>query len=394
MPLINEQICTTRNIELARHIILNADTFAICGHINPDGDSIGSMLSLGIGLENIGKQVYMLCNDDLPRNYQSLPGASKLIKTLHRQVDVAISVDCGSKEMTGKNVEVFERARWVIEIDHHRSRTPFGDVLLVDADAACAGELVYELLLELDVPITSDIAQNILTSLLVETNSFRLPGIRPQTFELCSELLKSGVDFYKLAESVYWVTSKESALLTGISLSRCCFSSSGEIAWSVLSRADFKKAGASDSDADSVSEKIRSIQGVKIAILFREKNSREWRVSLRSKDGINLTLLAEQFGGGGHLSAAGCTIPKKQKILCLLLKSAEELLKRHNSFKAQAPLTQTNLFSPAIPDEYSKLPEELFSPAINSHDNRLQNWIENKCTTPHFRKSVQSKLAS
>jgi phosphoesterase RecJ-like protein len=296
--------------------------------------------------------------------------------------------------MTGKNVEVFERARWVIEIDHHRSRTPFGDVLLIDADAACAGELVYELLLELDVPITSDIAQNILTSLLVETNSFRLPGIRPRTFELCSELLKSGVDFYKLAESVYWVTTKETALLTGISLSRCCFSPTGEIAWTVLSRADFKKTGASDSDADSVSEKIRSIQGVKIAILFREKNSREWRVSLRSKDGINLTSLAEQFGGGGHISAAGCTIPKKQKTLCLLLKSAEELLKKHNSFKAQPPLTQTNRFSSVIPDECSKLSEAIFDQTINSNDNRLQNWMENKRTMPHFRKPVQSKLAS
>ena len=191
MPLISEQICTTRNIELARHIILNADTFAICGHINPDGDSIGSMLSLGLGLENIGKQVYMLCNDDLPRNYQFLPGATRLIKTLHRQVDVAISVDCGSKEMTGKNVEAFERARWVIEIDHHRSRTPFGDVLIVDADAACAGELVYDLLLELDVPITSEIAQNILTSLLVETNSFRLPGIRPVPSSFVQNSLKA-----------------------------------------------------------------------------------------------------------------------------------------------------------------------------------------------------------
>ncbi len=394
MSLLSQQMCTTRNIELARHIILNADTIAICGHINPDGDSIGSVLSLGLGLESIGKQVFMLCNDDLPKNYQLLPGATHLLKTLHRQVDVAISVDCGSKEMAGRNVEVFERAHCVIEIDHHRSRTPFGDILIVDAEAACAGELVYELLLELDIPISSDIAQNILTSLLVETNSFRLPGIRPRTFELCSELLKSGVDFYKLAESVYWVTSKESALLTGISLSKCSFSSTGEIAWSVLSRADFKKAGASDPDADSVSEKIRSIQGVKIAILFREKNAKEWRVSLRSKDGINLTSLAEQFGGGGHLSAAGCTIPKRQKYISLLLKSAEELLKKHNIFKNQAISAQSEHLLPVNPPENPKIPAEIFNQALNSRDKRLKDWMEDKCTMPLFRKSVQSKLAS
>lgn len=393
MPTITDQEWTTRNLEMARHIILNADTIAICGHSNPDGDSMGSLLSLGLGLESLGKQVFMLCHDDVPRNYQSLPGINRLIKTLHRQVDLAISVDCGSKEMAGKNIGVFEKANFIIEIDHHRSRTPFGDVLLVDADASSAGELVYELLLELDIPITTDIAQNILTSLLVETNSFRLPGIRARTFELCSELLKSGVDFYKLAESVYWVTSKETALLSGISLSGCKFSPTGEIAWSVLTRADFKKVGASDSDADSVSEKIRSIQGVQIAILFREKNSKEWRVSLRSKDGINLTTLAEQFGGGGHLSAAGCTIPKKQKYLNLLLKSAQELLNKHNAFKARTVANQSDSQSPAI-QTCSRIPDVLFCEQIDRSDKQLENWIEDECNVPLFRKSIERKLAS
>lgn len=394
MPTIIEQMSTTQSIEIARHIILNADTIAICGHSNPDGDSIGSVLSLGLGLQSIGKHVFMLCNDEIPRNYQFLPGIAQLIKTLHRRVDVAISVDCGSKEMTGKNGTIFEYANCIIEIDHHRSRTPFGDVLIVDADAACAGELVYELLTELDIPIIPDIAQNILTSLLVETNSFRLPGIRPQTFQLCSELLKSGVDFYKIAESVYWITSKATALLTGISLSNCNFSSSGEIAWSVLTRADFKRAEASDSDADSVSEKIRSIQGVKIAILFREKNSKEWRVSLRSKDNINLTTLAEQFGGGGHLSAAGCTIPKRQKYLHLLLKSAEELLKKHYIYNTRIPLLQSELKSSTISASNSQLPQNLFHQTLESHDITIKKWMEEDCTLPLFRKTAQSNLAS
>lgn len=379
MPTITNDILTTKNFEIARHIILNADTIAICGHINPDGDSIGSLLSLGLGLKCLGKQVFMLCNDELPPNYRSLPGVSQIIKSLHRRVDLAISVDCGSKEMIGNNIEVFEKANSIIEIDHHYSRIPFGDVLIVDPEAASAGELVYELLLDLDIPINCDIAHNILTSVLVETNSFRLPGIRSRTFELCSELLKSGVDFYKLSETIYWITSRAVALLTGISLSGCKFSSSGELAWSVLTLADFKKAGAIDSDADAISEKIRSIQGVKIAILFREKANRKWRVSLRSKDGINLTSLAEQFGGGGHLSAAGCTIPKKQKYFNLLLKSAQTLLDNHNYFLRKNSISQHD----SLYCNYSDKQEF----------KKLDQWIEDKCAIELFGKSIQ-KFAS
>lgn len=389
MPTITDHLWTTRNLEIARQIILDAETIAISGHRNPDGDSIGSLLSLGIGLESLGKKVFMLCEDDLPKNYQSLPGASKLIRKLQRQVDLAISVDCGSKNMIGKNLEVFEMANFVIEIDHHRSRTPFGDILLVDPEAASAGELVYELLTDLYIPITVDIAQNILTSLIVETNSFRLPGIRPRTFELCSELLKSGVDFYKLAESVYWVTSKETALLSGISLSRCKFSTSGELAWSVLTKSDLRRMNASDSDADPVTEKIRSIQGVQIAILFREKNPKEWRVSLRSKDGINLATLAEQFGGGGHLSAAGCTIPKRRKYINQLLKSAQELLDKHKNFKNKALLAQSeeeNISQTSSP--------VLLCETIKPSCKENNNWPGEEFNIQLFRKAIQSKLVS
>ncbi|NLD98728.1 MAG: hypothetical protein GX640_02545, partial [Fibrobacter sp.] len=282
--VITSEILTIQNLEIARHIITNSQTIAICGHKNPDGDSIGALLSLGLGLESIGKTVFMVCEDPVPLQYQALPGVSKILKNLHRTVDIAIAVDCGSKDMIGSNYEIFERANAVIEIDHHRSRTPFGEISLVDPNASSAGELVYQLLEMLDIPITIQIAQNILTSLIVETNSFRLPGIRYRTFQICAELLKTGVDFYKLSEAVYWITSKATALLSGACMSKCKFSSSGEIVWATLSLSDYKKAGASDADADPIAEKLRAIQGVKIAILFRERTDKLLRVSMRSKE--------------------------------------------------------------------------------------------------------------
>ncbi|NLP02241.1 MAG: bifunctional oligoribonuclease/PAP phosphatase NrnA [Fibrobacter sp.] len=329
MPVIANQMWAIRNLELIKAAIEGAKSVLICGHCNPDGDSMGAILSLGLGLESLGKRVFMLCTDPVPNNYRTLPGAKQLVGSVSREIDLGIAVDCGSKEMMGPAYAYFKRAAQTIEIDHHRSRISFADLSMVDSDACSAGELVYELLSELGVLINNEIAQNVLTSIIVETNSFRLPGIRSRTFEICAELIRTGLDFQKLAETVYWVTSRQTALLSGICMSRCRFIEGGEIAWTSLTRKDFLRASACDADADKVPEKIRSIQGVKLAVLFREREDLSWRVSLRSKDGIDVAKLAERFGGGGHKSAAGFTIASKKKSLRKILDAAVDLLSTH-----------------------------------------------------------------
>lgn len=394
MPTITDRIWTVRHSEIIQHFILNSENVVISGHTNPDGDSIGAMLSLGLGLQSIGKQVFMVCPDPIPKKYRHLPGIDQVVKTTNHKFDLAIAVDCGSKEMIGPSFEIFKNAKTILEIDHHRSRTPFGDLSFVDPDASSAGELVYELLLDLEIPVTTEIAQNILTSIMVETNSFRLPGIRPHTFQLCAELLRAGVDFFQLAEAVYWVTSKETAVLSGICMSRCQFESDGQIAWSILYNRDFKKAGACDADADPITEKIRSIQGVKIAILIREKNSKFLRVSLRSKENINVASIAELFGGGGHISAAGCTIPNQKSAIKELLDHARQIICNHIHF----PFMQESLISD---DPLQHQPEKKVSviPAIILLDqlkeskHPVSEWEENEIDLSYFEKRLEHKVA-
>ncbi|MDD5428954.1 MAG: DHH family phosphoesterase, partial [Candidatus Omnitrophica bacterium] len=182
----------------AKNSIIQARDIAISGHINPDGDSIGSLLSLGLGLEKLGKRVYMISCDGIPQRYKKLPGASRIVRKLDKAVDLAISVDCGNKEILGKTYEVFARASEILEIDHHDFRRPFGDITYVDGKAAAVGEMIYMLLKKLEIPITEDIAENLMTSIIVETSSFRLPNVRPFTFKVCTNLFGSGMDFYKL----------------------------------------------------------------------------------------------------------------------------------------------------------------------------------------------------
>lgn len=309
----------------AKETIENADTILVSGHINPDGDSIGSLLSLGLALESVGKKVYMVSVDGVPPRYRKLPGSDKIIRKFNKEVDLAISVDCSNKEILGDIYRSFESAKHILEIDHHDFRRPFGDISLIDNQAASVGEMIYSLLKEMDIEITRNIAQNLITSIIVETNSFKLPNVRQVTFEACAKLTGLGIDFYTLVDTVFWSKRKEAVTLSGVCLSRCEFLMGGKIVWSIVHKKDFEKTNARYEDVDGVPDEMRSIKTVKVALLFREQDDKYLRVSLRSKDKINVAEIAERYGGGGHFDVAGCSIPNSKKSLTDFLRNIERL---------------------------------------------------------------------
>ncbi|MFA5156273.1 MAG: DHH family phosphoesterase [Candidatus Omnitrophota bacterium] len=311
---------------LIKRKISAAKEIAVSGHVNPDGDSIGSLLSLGLGLESLNKRVQMLSVDGVPQKYTGLPGAKRIVTKITRPADLAITVDCSNKEILGSAYGMLKGAKDILEIDHHEFRRPFGNIKYIEPKAAAVGELIYRLLKKLNINITNDIAQNLLTSVIVETDSFRLPNVSQFTFEVSAELIKSGVDFYRLVNTVFWATRKESAVLAGICLSRCKFLKANRIVWSIIRQSDFRKIRGKDEDVDAVADQMRAIKDVEIAVLLREKKKGLLRVSLRSKDKVNIAQIAEYYGGGGHFDVAGCTIPDNPKIIRQLLAMAKKLL--------------------------------------------------------------------
>ncbi|MDD3089487.1 MAG: bifunctional oligoribonuclease/PAP phosphatase NrnA [Candidatus Omnitrophica bacterium] len=315
-----------KGLTRAKRVIDKAKNIVVAGHLNPDGDSIGSMLSLGIGLENLGKKVHMISPDGVPKKYRELPGADRIVRHYYGKADLAISVDVSTRAMLGSASLAFDKAGAVLEIDHHRVRAGFGDHSLIDADAAAVGEMVYLLLKSMKADITLDIAQNILTSIIVETSSFRLPNLSPMTFKISAELIEKGVDFYKLVDTVFWSYSKEAAQLAGICLARARFLENGQLAWSVVRRKDFERTGGKDEDVDPVADQIRAIKDVRMVLFFREKDKDHMRVSLRSKNSINVARLAEKYGGGGHCDVAGCLIPNKASVMRRMLREARAFL--------------------------------------------------------------------
>ncbi len=222
-------------INEATRRIMRARTLAVTGHTHPDGDSIGSMLGLGLGLESLGKKVFYVSQDGVPAKYRYLPGARKVVTGLSHDVELGLAVDCSTPRMMGEATGLPEHSRAIIGIDHHQFRKPFG-FEVVDTGAAAVGELVYLLLWTMKAPISRQIAENLLTSIIVETNSFRLPKVRPFTFALCAELLKTGVDFRGLVNTVYWKRSRASVLLLGRCLERARFMKRNRLIWSVLKK--------------------------------------------------------------------------------------------------------------------------------------------------------------
>lgn len=308
--------------------IQKARTIAVVCHINPDGDTIGSMLSLSRGLKKLGKRTVEISYDGIPPQYLILAGAARVKKKLETQVDLAITVDCNSPEMVGPVIEnLRENAGSILAVDHHLIREPYEDIAFIDTEAAAVGEMVYLILKSLKVPVDRETARSILTSIIVETNSFRLPSVRAETFKICSELVGTGSRFNKLVEKIFWQKNKEAVILVGLCLSRCKFLARGRLAWTLVTRKDLELTGGKDRDVDVVPDEIRAISGVQITVVFREQDGGKIRVSLRSKKNINVGQFAKGYGGGGHSDVAGCIINNSSEDIKKFLNKAKKLLK-------------------------------------------------------------------
>lgn len=304
----------------------SAKKILIASHVHPDGDTIGSLLALGLGLLSIGKRVVMVSPDGLPPRFEFLPGSELVLDNFVGKADMAIAVDCGSEKQIGRLRHVFRKTPKTIQIDHHDFGEAFGQELVVDTEAAAVGEIIYDVLLFLKAKITPAIATCLLTSIIVDTGSFRFSNVRSRTFSICADLLDKGVDLKYLIEEAYWKKTVVTVRLEAAAISKMKFELNGKLVWTVVKQKDFKKAGGLLADVDGVADDLRSIEGVKVACVIRETDHGTYRVSLRSEPGYNVAKVAKRFGGGGHHYAAGCLIKGAKIHRDHLLKSLYEIL--------------------------------------------------------------------
>ena len=314
-----------QNILKAVSVIRGAKKILIVSHVNPDGDTIGCLLALGLALLQMGKKVILLSQDGVPTRFQFLPGSELILSETSETADVSIAVDCGSARQLGTSQKAFFRSKTTVQVDHHDFGETFGKIQVLENEASAVGEIVYDMIRALKVDVTPAIATCLLTSIIIDTGSFRFSNIRAKTFKICGNLIDCGVDLQHLIEESYWTKSASTLKLSSHALLNAQYSANGSVTWTVVYQKDFKRFGAKLSDADAVADDLRSVEGVKVAAVFRQTEKGNFRISLRSKHGINVALVAKEFGGGGHHNSAGCGIKPSEKNK--LLESLESLIR-------------------------------------------------------------------
>jgi phosphoesterase RecJ-like protein len=294
-------------------LIKNGKSFLITGHINPEGDSVGSTLALALGLKKMGKKdVTVLSRDPVPEVLRFLPSAGLIRqKPPRKEYDVLIIVDCNMMERTGFDTLPAKRTAIV---DHHvlpaaTARSAFYksvEAHVIDPHAAAAGLLVYNLLSDLKITLDKKIATNLYTALLVDTGGFRYSNTSPEALKIACHLVEAGARPWDIAKEVYESIPYKSMSLLGRSLST--ISKKGDIAWMTSTQNMFETTGTKAEDAEDFVDYPRKVKGTRVAVYFRQDAKNTFKLSLRSKDGVDVQKIAKRFGGGGHKAAAGCKV--------------------------------------------------------------------------------------
>ena len=286
--------------------------FLISAHINPEGDSLCSQLAMKELVTALGKEAVIVNNDPVPDHYKFLPGIGKLSTDLAGKVDfdAALILDCPTLKRIGGVADMIGREKTVINVDHHISSERFGNVNWVDSDASSTGEMVYKLFKEMNVPLTREIALCLYIAILTDTGSFNYDNTSAITHEIASDLLGYGLEPGSVSESVYERRTLIDIKLLGLVLSTLKVNRSGEIAYLAITRKMIAETGADISKSEGFVNYARSIDGVKVAALFKEdaKDANKINVSFRSKSGVDVNKIASFFGGGGHVKASGCVL--------------------------------------------------------------------------------------
>lgn len=284
-----------------------AEKIVITGHTNPDGDAIGACLALGGALEKQGKDVCVVL-EHFAEKYQIIPNGH-LVRSLEEigTRDLFISLDCSDAGRLGDAAILLDKIARVINIDHHGSNSYFGGRNYVEADASSASELVYRLL-EGRISLTADEAAALYTGIIYDTGGFRHSSTSPETMRIAGALMAYGIPFTKIYNRFFDARSFSELKIMSKALENAELLFGGDVVCATITNAEIAACGGTNKELDGVINYLKGVLGVKVACFFYEKTETEVKGSFRGEDGYDVCALAQKFGGGGHIKAAGCTL--------------------------------------------------------------------------------------
>lgn len=321
----------TRNPDGIAELVRSAETVALCAHVNPDGDTVGSTLALKIGLETLGKQVRLFCQDKIPDNLMLLPGAGDFRTPESAQgqrFDLLIAVDVSDPGRMGDCQCLLNQAKHTAQIDHHGTNPAYAEVNSVDGQASATGLMVRQQLEALGVPVSRDIAMCLYAAISTDTGNFAFSCTSAEAFSVMSELMACGLPLSEMNRRLFRQRDKAQLLLMARALDSLRFFADDRVTLMTLTRQDFADCGALPEHADTIVNFGLDVSGVKLAALARETD-RGVKCSLRAVEPARVDTVAAAFGGGGHAQAAGCTIEATlqnaaDRVVAALVKSLEE----------------------------------------------------------------------
>lgn len=290
------------------------NNFLITAHTNPEGDAIGAQLGFYFLIKKLGKNAVIIDEDKLPYGYDFIDN-NKLIQRLDKKskyidFDCFVALDCADLKRTGDVYKLNQNKKPVLNIDHHISNREFGDLNWVEPGSSSCSEMIYKLYKKFRIPIDKEAALALYTGIMTDTGSFRYSNTTSFTFKAAADLLKSGINVALIYRSTYEnIPATDVKLLLKL-LPKIKFYSQGKIAVFMINRGLLGKKKPIVDLGDLALSFGRSVKGVEVVVLFKENlgNKHEVRVNLRSQGNVDVNKIAAFFGGGGHKTAAGCTL--------------------------------------------------------------------------------------
>ena len=309
--------------------------FIITAHINLEGDSLGSQLAMKELIKGLGKEALIVDSDAVPGQYKFLPNTSEISNKIDKKIDfdAILVLDCPNLKRIGRVNDLITKDKVIINIDHHISNEKFGTVNWVDPSASSAGEMVYKLFGAMNVPLTKEAALSLYIAILTDTGSFNYENTSGVTHKIAGELLGYGLDPASVSESIYDRRSVSDIKFLALVLSTIKINKEGDVAYLEITKDMLKKTGSNISTSEGFVNYARSIDKVKVAMIFKEDLSMPGKVSVsfRSKGGVDVNKIAANFGGGGHKNAAGCSLNMAlNKAIRTIIPRIDGYLKKNN----------------------------------------------------------------
>lgn len=286
-----------------------ASHIAIFSHVNPDGDALGSSFAMKYTLEAIGKKATIYLEKPMPEKFNFLGSDYEIVEEdITPSADCALVLDCGEYSRLGSCADVCRKIHCVVCVDHHKTGADFGDFYHNEPESAATAQIVYKLatLLTKSIPVSA--LEAIYTGMSTDTGHFKFSNVSPETFEIAAKVLDRGIDHRKITTIIYDTVKREKMIFLGAATERVKLYMDGRLAVLDCPEEFLGEYGLTYDDVDELPNIPLNLEGVEAAILIKDYDSTKRRASLRTKDVIDVSEVAKEFGGGGHKAAAACLL--------------------------------------------------------------------------------------